>query len=464
MRQAEYDNYRQKSFEYSGMSSERVFSSELDSKDDRTLVYGYTVDRETFHVYLEGGIIHRVIYNFHNALLDYKSEPDLTAADCYPDKRSYPESCDEDFSYLMAKHGQPLCFTNFDAGRAAKVVDLPYHGERLCDLHDLRTCHEEISASLKDINVVGDEQLSDWLDDRNIFKSYGSYRQYDECLKSINRNIAEVAESYLYKCLTGDDYDFVSHEDKRMDGVIGSIEYKMKDTLSLVHDIAEFSFTDDERIDLASRLFDFFRKLHVKVVMRHKFGMRGSSESVLSETQIHCVEGFLTPLKVTAERNLEILFQKDAMSRSLLFYACAGGQVDCAKFLMESGLNPDDTDFLGATLLHHACDSAQQRGLVELLAKMVKDVDRQDAFGWTALMRAVAKRDAESVCILLDRGASLSLKNAKGLGVFELAEEKSSRKGMVEIIGILNSAKDGRLLDKSIDNELQDEEVQAIGF
>jgi len=34
----------------------------IPATDQRTLLYGYNTDRETFHVYMLGGEIHRLIY------------------------------------------------------------------------------------------------------------------------------------------------------------------------------------------------------------------------------------------------------------------------------------------------------------------------------------------------------------------------------------------------------------------
>jgi len=98
----------------------RLAKSEmLADRAPRTLAYGYTCDRNTFHVYLgDDGFIHKVVYSYDNELLVHRTESDSLGLDeCVPDKRLYPEACDYDFCLLLHAGGVNLPFTTWSEGR-----------------------------------------------------------------------------------------------------------------------------------------------------------------------------------------------------------------------------------------------------------------------------------------------------------------------------------------------------------
>lgn len=88
---------------------------------DRTLLYGYTCERETFHVYLKDKQIFVVIYNTEYSRgkptpknmrrIEVKSNRDYV-----PDKRLYPERCDYHFCKLLKENSVDLPFTFFNEG------------------------------------------------------------------------------------------------------------------------------------------------------------------------------------------------------------------------------------------------------------------------------------------------------------------------------------------------------------
>ncbi|PTH78213.1 hypothetical protein [Aeromonas veronii] len=108
-------------------SANAIVGSDLSNQEDRTLLYGYTVERETVHVYLYGGEIFCVTYF-------YKEEPKLkqitTNRDYLPNKRAYPEQCDYEFCHLLLKHDQQISFTTFNEETAKKKTG-KYMGEVL---------------------------------------------------------------------------------------------------------------------------------------------------------------------------------------------------------------------------------------------------------------------------------------------------------------------------------------------
>ena len=95
---------------------------------DRTLAYGYTCDRYTFHVYLQDARIHRIVYRHDGATVSYSIGHVADAHGLIPDKRLYPESTDHRFALLMLGKGLELPFTRFDDARAEKVQGLVFHG------------------------------------------------------------------------------------------------------------------------------------------------------------------------------------------------------------------------------------------------------------------------------------------------------------------------------------------------
>jgi hypothetical protein len=103
-----------------------IHADELDvPSQDRTLLYGYTCDRDTFHVYLMDGVLHRVIYNHDNKVLSHEMGQSLSPYLLAPNKRAYPETCDEQFCRLMITRGQEISFTTFNEMREPSL----FHGK-----------------------------------------------------------------------------------------------------------------------------------------------------------------------------------------------------------------------------------------------------------------------------------------------------------------------------------------------
>lgn len=108
--------------------------------EDRTLLYGYTCDRDTHHVYIKDGIIHTVVYNTVNSVLyekpDEIREINVTTDRQYlPDKRLYPERCDYKFCELLKKRGFSLPFTTWTdpSEISARTINGKFYGKTLED-------------------------------------------------------------------------------------------------------------------------------------------------------------------------------------------------------------------------------------------------------------------------------------------------------------------------------------------
>jgi len=90
----------------------------LDLRDlsDRTLIYGYDIDRYTYHLYLKDCAFHKVIYKLDDMVSHVESDS-LPIVECIPDKRVYPECCDYEFSVLLLKNGIEIPYTNYNDKR-----------------------------------------------------------------------------------------------------------------------------------------------------------------------------------------------------------------------------------------------------------------------------------------------------------------------------------------------------------
>ena len=103
--------------------------SDLINRSDRTLIYGYTCDRETFHVYLKEEMFHKIIYNHSYKLVSDEGEINprviqlevIETESFYsaapnkfiPNKRVYPERCDYELCNLLKNKGVVIPFTSW---------------------------------------------------------------------------------------------------------------------------------------------------------------------------------------------------------------------------------------------------------------------------------------------------------------------------------------------------------------
>lgn len=99
----------------------------LGNQSDRTLIYGYTTERDTFHVYLLHGVIHVLVYesgfnfadrpdlNRPSKLVSHQTEAELSSNHQYvPNKRVYPAACDYEFCAMLMRCGVNIPFTTYE--------------------------------------------------------------------------------------------------------------------------------------------------------------------------------------------------------------------------------------------------------------------------------------------------------------------------------------------------------------
>ena len=95
--------------------------------EDRTLLYGYTTERKTWHVYQQGGLLHRVIYIGSNPGFEFTEVAEkIDARHLIPNKRLYPEACDFIFCWELNRRDIHLPFTNF--GGTKFDLNKQFHG------------------------------------------------------------------------------------------------------------------------------------------------------------------------------------------------------------------------------------------------------------------------------------------------------------------------------------------------
>ena len=113
-------------------SRKSISVSELNNPThDRTLLWGYTCEKESFHIYLKDSQIHKVVYGYPDKLLFSTSGESMPCSSMAPDKRAYPAACDEQFAQLMVEKNQHVSYTTFE-----ERPDIPFHGKLIEELEE----------------------------------------------------------------------------------------------------------------------------------------------------------------------------------------------------------------------------------------------------------------------------------------------------------------------------------------
>jgi len=111
-----------------------LWARDFADQTPRTLAYGYTCERDSFHVYIQDGAINKVVYRFAepaSVLIEHKHEREgLLLTECVPDKRLYPELCDFAFCALLKARGVEMSFTTWK-DRTPTELGRRYHGQLL---------------------------------------------------------------------------------------------------------------------------------------------------------------------------------------------------------------------------------------------------------------------------------------------------------------------------------------------
>jgi hypothetical protein len=111
------------------LRKEKIWAHSL-TGPDRTLLYGYTCDRDSFHVYLRDGKIHRFVYQERGEIvpLHHRAEDGWELNDLVPDKRVYPESTDYVLALRLRRSGVQVPYLPFDGARYDRVRSRQFCG------------------------------------------------------------------------------------------------------------------------------------------------------------------------------------------------------------------------------------------------------------------------------------------------------------------------------------------------
>lgn len=93
-----------------------INADDWDTSKPRTLLYGYTCERETFHVYVDENAVHAIVYQgYPLKLISHNStdgEGGLPASMCVPNKRVYSQASDFEFCRQLLQAGLEFSFTS----------------------------------------------------------------------------------------------------------------------------------------------------------------------------------------------------------------------------------------------------------------------------------------------------------------------------------------------------------------
>ncbi|XP_022108549.1 ankyrin repeat and EF-hand domain-containing protein 1-like isoform X2 [Acanthaster planci] len=112
---------------------------------------------------------------------------------------------------------------------------------------------------------------------------------------------------------------------------------------------------------------------------------------------------------------------QDKYYKTALMVACAQGNLEVARFLLENGADVNCQDNFLWTPLHHACLSGQL-DVVELLVAHQANINAQAMNGGTPLMRAIQTSAPDIVKYLIEKGCDVMLENRKGDNALDVAK------------------------------------------
>src|SRR5262249_55076894 len=132
---------------------------------------------------------------------------------------------------------------------------------------------------------------------------------------------------------------------------------------------------------------------------------------------------FATAIKLGSLQDVERFVKKGADINCLnekdqtpFMLACIRGEAAIAQFLLHNGAAENDrVDREDRNLLIHACSHENNAELVHALLDLrPKSTDKQDRFGYTAVMLASMHKNPEISAPLIERGANLNLVSNDG--------------------------------------------------
>ncbi|KAM4690876.1 ankyrin repeat and SOCS box protein 2 [Rhinophrynus dorsalis] len=124
--------------------------------------------------------------------------------------------------------------------------------------------------------------------------------------------------------------------------------------------------------------------------------------------------GSLGCMKILLKAYPSTIDQRTLQEETALYLATVRCHLDCVKFLLQSGAEPDIANKDRETPLYKACER-KNADAVRLLVEHRADVNHRCNRGWTALHEAVARNDLDIIDVLVKGGAKIEGKNCYGI-------------------------------------------------
>lgn len=205
--------------------------SMLSDQSSRTLLWGYTVERHSFHVYLADGLAHLLIYDHDQTIIRHLSGDSIPFDELVPSKRAYPEACDYEFCSLVQRyHEYGVPFTTYDYRAKEHRGAGPYFGKKAEELNPLKTLYiksRELSLEIQKAVRSAFLEQKKWLngydflqkEDKYDSESWSISGRLTDSIREIgfagcnNREITEEMKNHFLKSLQDEEFlSYLSHD------------------------------------------------------------------------------------------------------------------------------------------------------------------------------------------------------------------------------------------------------------
>ena len=160
----------------------------------------------------------------------------------------------------------------------------------------------------------------------------------------------------------------------------------------------------------------------------HLACLRAPTEKMLSLVQYLTIN----------ERFSSLQHVRDMFGATVLHYAAHGGSIDVLEYLVGIGYNINDTDTDGETVLHSACQKANNEDMVRHLTQKYADLKHNlTVDGKSALHMAVEGGSIPVIEHLISEGLDVFECTNDGFNIFHLAKHSSSTDDKSELVKYL---------------------------
>lgn len=188
---------------------------------------------------------------------------------------------------------------------------------------------------------------------------------------------------------------------------------------------------DGQNVENAmERAVEFGSAVHVKQLLERGARVEGEENNTWTHLMTALQDGHLETALCLIDAGADVNFL-GVCDTTPLMVACGTGNLEAVRLLLDHGAS-GDRDQEGCDIVMHACHG----GNVEVV-RLILDgyssyflLKPSDAYGTTALMKAVKNGHNEVVRLLLEKGADVHHRNDQGETAFTLAEESGDQELM----------------------------------